>query len=178
MFDVRKIQVGSKAHWFLTQNGVDVPYSSEDPSRKPAWRLKRTAQAVAQSLNNGETTLEALQASRFGEKRDPAESAEAQQIASIIKSQIIHTELWAIGAEKLTALARTQDRLGGLQFQVSLFGRHRSMIRIELDASDTYRVLLLTLQGNILRQLDMVFADMLTDTVVTFAEEHFAAKEG
>lgn len=96
------------------------------------------------------------------------------EIAKTIKSQIIPTELWAIGAKNYVALSESEKALGGLAFDASLFGKRRCKIIITLNHRDLYNVELQSAKGT-QKACSDVFCEDLTYSVVKMAEEWFNA---
>lgn len=99
------------------------------------------------------------------------------EIARTITTQIHKNELWAIGAKNFVALSETAFRIGGLQFDASLFGRGRCKVVIELNGKDLYNVTVLTgRQYNqiVAKHVD-IFCEDLEYNVVKSVEDRFAA---
>lgn len=100
------------------------------------------------------------------------------EIAKTIQAQIGKQILWAIGCQKMMALNETENRLGGLQFQASLFGKFRCVVTVELNGRDTYRVKLTNPRtGALIKEVgDDVYADVLGNLIEESVEQYFASK--
>lgn len=100
------------------------------------------------------------------------------EIAKTIQAQIGRQILWSIGCQKMIALNETENRIGGLQFQASLFGKFRCLVVVELNGRDTYRVKLCNPRtGAVIKEIgDDIYADMLGDMVEESVEQYFQSK--
>lgn len=88
-------------------------------------------------------------------------------IGKIIKDQIKSIDLWALqayGATDFSSLEETNQREGGLSFQVS--GLHlKGTVLIELTWRDEYKISFIREDGTIQKEIDHVFCDQLVDVL-------------
>ncbi len=107
-----------------------------------------------------------------------------QQIAKTISQQIPTMDKMAIGYRNPSSMSETENRLGGLNFDVN---RGRRAVSVELTPADTYRVRYYRVKitkTNIeqvtLAEIDNVYCDCLGATIysMTQATDDFNARNG
>jgi len=96
------------------------------------------------------------------------------EIARTISSQIGKRALWALGAQRLIAVAGGADHLGGLTFKASLFGRKKCWVTVTLNAKDLYNIDILTERSrNTISQAKDIFCEELSGEVEMMVERWF-----
>ena len=68
----------------------------------------------------------------------------------------------ACGAHKFLALPESKNFQGGVRFKVNGL-RHKGYVQIELRWVDDYTVSFLKRNGDVVKQCEMVYCDMLVD---------------
>ncbi|MFV8343629.1 hypothetical protein [Flavobacterium sp. XS2P39] len=87
------------------------------------------------------------------------------KIAKTIIEQIKYADKWALmayGSKNFIALPESKEYQGGLQFQCSGF-RHKGTVRIQLKWIDTYTISFISKKGEIIKEVNDVYCDMLVD---------------
>lgn len=93
------------------------------------------------------------------------------EIAKTILSQIKTLDGWflmAIGARNYVALVESQNRLGGITFQVNGL-KHKGWCTIELTPFDTYRVLFINRKRETIKIVEECYCDQLV-TILDYVE--------
>jgi hypothetical protein len=93
------------------------------------------------------------------------------EIARTIIEQIKYADKWALmayGSRNFIALPESKDYQGGLQFQVNGF-HHKGFVKIQLKWIDTYTITFISKKGEIVKEVEDVYCDMLVD-VLDFIE--------
>lgn len=87
------------------------------------------------------------------------------EIANTIIAQIKYADKWALmayGSRNYIALPESKEYQGGLQFHVNGY-KHKGIVRIQLKWIDTYTISFLNKKGEIKKQVENVYCDMLVD---------------
>ena len=99
------------------------------------------------------------------------------QIAKTIAAQIGGRTMMALGATKLTALSEGPDRVGGLQFDCSLFGSAKCRVVVVLTGADLYNLqVLYPRNGKVFQTGAEIFCEEISGEVEMAVEKFFAAK--
>ena len=88
-------------------------------------------------------------------------------IAKIIVQQIQYFDRWflpAVGAQNFVAMPESKEFQGGVKFTVNGL-KHKGSVAIELRWADDYTVSFLDRTGEIVKQLEGVYCDMLIDVL-------------
>lgn len=89
------------------------------------------------------------------------------EIAKTIIAQIKYADKWALmayGSTNYMALPETKDYQGGLQFKVNGL-IHKGIVRIQLKWIDTYTITFLDRKGDVKKEVEDVYCDMLVDVL-------------
>ncbi len=87
------------------------------------------------------------------------------QIAKTIVSQIKALDFWflgAVGAQKFIALPESKEFQGGVRFAVNGV-KHKGYVQIELRWVDDYTITFMKRNGEVVKQCEMVYCDMLVE---------------
>jgi hypothetical protein len=93
------------------------------------------------------------------------------EIARIILEQIKAIDPWALGAygtQNLISLPESIDYAGGLSFSVNGLN-HQGTVFIHLKWTDEYKIVFVSNEGVIVKEVDGVYCDMLIE-VLDFIE--------
>ena len=88
-------------------------------------------------------------------------------IAKIILQQIQYFDRWflqAVAAQNFIALPPSKEFQGGVKFAVNGL-KHKGFVAIELRWADDYTVSFLNRTGEVIKQLEGVYCDMLIDVL-------------
>ena len=88
-------------------------------------------------------------------------------IAKIIVQQIQYFDRWflpAVGAQNFVALPESKEFQGGVKFNVNGL-KHKGSVSIELRWADDYTVSFWDRTGEIVKQLEGVYCDVLIDVL-------------
>jgi hypothetical protein len=91
--------------------------------------------------------------------------SQSVQIAKTIINQIKALDFWflgAVGAQKFIALPESKEFQGGVQFKVNGM-RHKGYVKIELRWVDDYTITFMKRNGDVVKQCEGVYCDMLID---------------
>lgn len=89
------------------------------------------------------------------------------EIAKTIIAQIKFADKWALmayGSTNYMALPESKEYQGGLQFKVNGF-KHKGTVRIQLKWIDTYTITFLNKKGEVKKEVEDVYCDMLVDVL-------------
>ncbi|WP_366182953.1 hypothetical protein [Flavobacterium ovatum] len=89
------------------------------------------------------------------------------EIAKTIIAQIKFADKWALmayGSTNYMALPESKEYQGGLQFKVNGF-KHKGTVRIQLNWIDTYTITFLNKKGEVKKEVEDVYCDMLVDVL-------------
>jgi hypothetical protein len=92
-------------------------------------------------------------------------------IAKTIISQIQYGDRWflpAVGAKNFVALPESKEFQGGVRFKVNGL-KHKGYVSVELRWVDDYTVSFLNRKGEVVKQCEGVYCDMLVD-ILDYAE--------
>lgn len=87
------------------------------------------------------------------------------EIAKTIVNQINYGDRWflpAVGAQNFVALPECKEFQGGVRFRVNGL-KHKGYVAIELRWVDDYTVSFLDKAGNLVKECEGVYCDMLID---------------
>lgn len=99
------------------------------------------------------------------------EQQRAIDIAETIMAQIVHFDrysLMAWGATQFTALEESKEYQGGVIFRVNGL-THQGFVRVELKWIDVYVVSFLSLDNELVKEVEDVYCDQLVQ-VIDFIE--------
>ena len=86
-------------------------------------------------------------------------------IAKTIIQQIQYGDRWflpAVAAKNFIALPESKEFQGGVRFNVNGL-KHKGLVKIELRWVDDYTISFLSRTGEVVRQVEGVYCDMLVD---------------
>ena len=90
---------------------------------------------------------------------------QAVEIAKTIIQQIQYGDRWflpAVGAKNFIALPESKEFQGGVRFNVNGL-KHKGLVKIELRWVDDYTVSFLSRTGDLMKQVEGVYCDMLVE---------------
>jgi len=88
-------------------------------------------------------------------------------IAKTIIQQIQYGDRWflpAVGATNFAALPESKEFQGGVGFKVNGL-KHQGLVNIELRWVDDYTISFLSMAGEVIKQVEGVYCDMLVDVL-------------
>lgn len=97
--------------------------------------------------------------------------SQSMSIAKTIISQIQYVDRWflpAVGAKNFVALPESKEFQGGVRFNVNGL-KHKGFVTIELRWVDDYTVSFLNRKGEVVKQCEGVYCDMLVE-ILDYAE--------
>lgn len=89
------------------------------------------------------------------------------EIAKTIIAQINYADKWALmayGSRNYMALPESKEYQGGLQFKVNGF-HHKGFVRVQLKWIDTYTITFLNKKGDVKKEVQDVYCDMLVNVL-------------
>ena len=89
------------------------------------------------------------------------------EIAKTIIAQINYADKWALmayGSKNYMALPESKEYQGGLQFKVNGF-HHKGFVRVQLKWIDTYTITFLNKKGDVKKEVEDVYCDMLVNVL-------------
>lgn len=89
------------------------------------------------------------------------------EIAKTIIAQINYADKWALmayGSRNYVALPESKEYQGGLQFKVNGY-HHKGFVRVQLKWIDTYTITFLNKKGDVKKEVEGVYCDMLVNVL-------------
>lgn len=89
------------------------------------------------------------------------------EIAKTIIAQINYADKWALmayGSSNYVALTESKEYQGGLQFKVNGL-HHKGFVRVQLKWIDTYTITFLNKKGDVKKEVEDVYCDMLVNVL-------------